>query len=300
MQNPTHIIVMEPRCFGGNEETALNNYFQKSVGTSDQLRNQAELEHRVFVERLSNAQLELTVLHDDKKLGNADAIFLNNWFCILPDKTLILFPMWAVSRRKEVRDDIVKRLQSEFSILRILDYQDCANLGEFCEGTGSIIFDFEKKIAFAAISARTSVKLFERICRDIGYVPISFEANDARGNEIYHTNVLLAIGENTVVVCSEAIVNPIERSMVMQYLNHSDKVIVDISFGQLDCFCGNVFEVTSKNKEAVLCMSETAYTGFTIEQRATLMARTSLIHVDIPSIERAGGGSVRCMMAAGY
>jgi hypothetical protein len=300
MQNPAHLLVLEPACFGGNSETAVNNHFQKTIGTSDKIQSKALDEHQVYVAGLQSAGIQVTVLKDDLSLKNTDAVFLNNWFCILPNKTLILFPMWAKSRRNEIREDLVAQLQREFQVVRTLDYRYLVDDNLFCEGTGSIIFDHEKKYAFAAISPRTSPAALEKICSDIGYTAISFEANDLRGQEIYHTNVLLAIGKHVVVICADAIVNPIERSMVLKYLSHSGKLMISISLQQMEQFCGNVFEVDSNSGATYLCMSSTAFNGFTKEQISLMGQRAKLFHTPIPVIEQAGGGSVRCMMAAAY
>jgi hypothetical protein len=300
MQNPTKILILAPQCFGGNEETAENNYFQKAHGNYATVRENAKNEHVEFELKLKSNGISYLRLEDDPKLNNTDAVFLNNWFCVLPDSRMVVFPMWATSRRTEIREDLIYCITSEFGITEMLDYRSFAANGQFCEGTGSIIFDHERRLAFAAISPRTSVELFERICEDIEYTPVSFEANDMRGNEIYHTNVLLSIGKNIVVVCSDAIVNPVERSMVLHYLNHSNKLLIDISLQQLERFCGNVFEVDNHHGDSLLCMSSTAYDGFSIAQRQEMETVAKILPVSIPTIEQYGGGSVRCMMAAGY
>ena len=291
---------MPPLHFGCNITTAENNHFQEKIENSKHLEQKAAKEHELFRELLQAFEIRTFTLQDDEYVSNSDAIFLNNWFSIMPDKKLVIYPMWAKNRRTEVREEVIEFIKDRSSIHKVLDYTSYSDSNQFCEGTGSIIFDFEQKKAYACISERTNVPLFEKICADLGFTPISFLAEDLRGNAIYHTNVMLSIGENVVVICAESIIDTIERHIVLKNLQNTNRLIIDISFEQMNQFCGNVFEITNKQGESVLCMSSTAKNAFTHEQLEKIQKRCKIMAVPIPTIEKAGGGSVRCMIAANY
>jgi hypothetical protein len=300
MQNPKSIYVMPPRHFGCNTITAENNYFQEKIENTRHLEQKAAQEHELFRELLQAFEIRTFTLSDDDEIINSDAVFLNNWFSVMPNKTLVIYPMWAKNRRTEVRADVIDFIKERSGIEKVLDYTTFLDSNQYCEGTGSIIFDFEHKKAYACISDRTDVQLFEKICVDLGFTPISFLAEDINGNRIYHTNVMLSIGENIIVVCSDAIADALERHIVMQHLETTNRLIIDISFDQMNHFGGNVFEVTNKQGEPVLCMSSSAKSAFTDEQLELIQTRCKIMAAPIPNIEKAGGGSVRCMIAANY
>lgn len=300
MHNPNKLVLLAPTCFQYNEETARNNYFQKNDLSNEEVSEKAQLEHAKMVEKLENNHLEVLVLKDDDQLKNPDAIFLNNWFSLMPDSTLVIYPMWAENRRREVRPSIIQRLNETFSITNILDFSSFAEKSQFCEGTGSIVFDHSNKKAFACISPRTDVVLFEQICNSLNYQPISFLAEDTLGRAIYHTNVMLSIGAQVIVFCSEAVANPLERKLLMQQLQQTGRLVINISFAQMNQFCGNVLEVVNKFDEHFLLMSKTAYAAFDEAQLLAIQEKVSILFFAIPTIEHHGGGSVRCTIAGGY
>lgn len=300
MQNPTSIYILSPRHFGCNTITAENNYFQEKIENSKHLEQLGANEHYLFRELLQAFEIQTYTLQDAEDMTHSDAVFLNNWFSIMPDKTLVIFPMWAKNRRTEVREETINFIKDRSEITNVLNYTSYLDSNQYCEGTGSIVFDFDYKKAYACISDRTDVRLFEKICSDLGYTPISFLAEDQNGNPIYHTNVMLSIGENVIIICSESIIDSIERQMILTSLKQSNRLIIDISFHQLNKFAGNVIEVSNKQGEAVLCMSSTAKNAFTADQLEKIQAHCKIMAVPIPTIEKAGGGSVRCMIAANY
>ena len=300
MQNPNKLVLLTPKCFQFNEETANNNFFQKNKSDSDQIANKAALEHAKMVETLKDSGIEVLLLTDDEQLNNPDAIFLNNWFSIAPDNTLIIYPMWAENRRREVRLEAIETIKTSFEITKTIDFSPKVDNGLFCEGTGSIVFDDLTKKAFACISPRTNIELFEEICKTLNYQPISFLAEDAMGREIYHTNVMLSIGKYVIVVCADSISNNIERKLVLQQLHQTNRLVVEISLAQMNQYCGNVIEVTNLDGEHFLLMSETAYQAYTPKQIAEISAQVKILSFAIPTIETYGGGSVRCTIAGGF
>jgi hypothetical protein len=300
MQNPSSIYILSPLHFGCNTITAENNHFQEKIENSKHLEQMGANEHYLFREVLQAFDIQTYTLQDDEFVSNSDAVFLNNWFSIMPDKTLVIYPMWAKNRRTEVRQETINFIKDRSGITKVLNYTSYLDSNQYCEGTGSIVFDFEYKKAYACISDRTDVKLFEKICRDLGYTPISFLAEDQKGNPIYHTNVMLSIGENVIIICSESFVDSIECQMILSSLKQSNRLIIDITFNQMNQFAGNVFEVNNKQGEAVLCMSTAAKNAFTADQLEKIQTRCKIMAVPIPTIEKAGGGSVRCMIAANY
>lgn len=297
MQNPNTCILLPPNHFSANEETAVNNHFQVNNDETINLNELALLEHNQLVEKLKSNDITYFLLKDKKDIKNPDALFLNNWFSITTEEKLVIYPMWAKNRRSEIQSSYIDTLIAKFKLKECIDFSDRVNENQFCEGTGSIIFDHEQKKSFACISARTSVELFEYISKELGYTPISFEAIDLNGNPIYHTNVMLSIGENIVVICSEAIINPVERIMVKKALAHKNRLIIDITLNQVKHFCGNVLEVNSKNGIPYLLMSKNAFDNFTSEQKATIEERCTIIYSDLTTIENYGGGSMRCLIA---
>lgn len=296
-QNPSSIIIMQPSSFGFNSDTASDNVFQNN----ERIPNAQELalkEHAEFLRRLNELNIEVLVLKDSRTPVKPDAIFLNNWFALLPNKQLFIFPMQNESRKIEVTEEHIQHLKNHFTIENTIDLRN--EIGLFLEGTGSLIFDFPSKQVFASISQRTSPALLTEFEKQSGYSVIAFDAEDLNGNSIYHTNVLLSIGANIIVVCYDAISNGIEKAVVKQKLESLGRTIIDISFQQLKNFCANVFEVNDREGSPVLCMSETAFKNFTKKQIETISRKVKILQTPIPTIETLGGGSLRCMIAGAY
>lgn len=298
-QNPNLIYVLPPKNFGFNGETAADNYFQKKGESKSNLSILAANEHAEFCQKLTEFDVEFHALTDSADIVLPDALFLNNWFSVTKDHRLVLYPMLAKSRRSEVRQELIHEIKEKSEISELLDYRDFINQDMYCEGTGSLIFDHENKLAFVCVSKRSTPKLCEIICKDLGYKLVTFEALDLNGRQIYHTNVMLSIGENVAVICFEAIEDPLEKAFVRKYLQKSNRIILEISLKQMQNFCGNVFEVNDKKGIPVLLMSESAYINFEEKQINSINQRVKVLKVAIPTIEKYGGGGVRCMVAAG-
>ena len=299
MQNPINLLVLAPKHFAYNSETAINNYFQNNEMQPTNIGQKAKQEHQALIQLLKDENIDYSVLEDLDHVKNPDAVFLNNWFSVQPDNSLVIYPMWAENRRSEVHPYQIEQLKNYVQPSKIIDFSDAYKHKEYCEGTGSIIFDHEEKMIFASISERTTPSLLAKISDELGYDYFSFKAADQNGNAIYHTNVLLSIGKHIVVLCGDAIENPIERKMLEKALTKNEKTAINISFQQMNKFCANVLEVNDRKGNPVLLMSETAFLHFTEEQKEMLRKKVRIAYCSIPTIEYFGGGSLRCMLARG-
>lgn len=286
--------MVRPANFGFNPETAASNKFQKSAAFEN-TQNLALAEFDLMVSTLRKKSIEVLVFDDTEEPSKPDAIFPNNWISFHPNGVSVLYPMEAENRRIERSMEVFEMLP-DYSVQKLIDITHFENNNQFLEGTGSIIFDHNNKNAYCAISSRSDVEAFEYICQQLGFKSISFEAHDLNGHAIYHTNVLLSIGENIIVFCSAAISDPIERAMVLQQLRSTNKILVDISFHQMNQFAANCLEVNDKIGTPKLIMSQTAFQSFTPTQLASISEKLEIIAVSIPTIEQIGGGSARCMM----
>lgn len=296
--NPEAVIMVRPRHFGYNPETADSNAFQKNVSIDD-ASDLAREEFNQMVALLRENGVEVLVFKDPDDPVCTDAVFPNNWFAIFPSGTVVLFPMMVESRRKEVNLKMIDELRKKYGLGDVLDYTARADQDVYLEGTGSIIFDHDQRLAYACVSPRTNVSLLSELCREIDYRPISFEATDSKGQQIYHTNVLMSVGEKRVIICLDAIESTIERSMLREQISNSGKEILDISFGQLAAFAGNALQVKAHDGSRWV-LSRTAWDSLRDQQRQTLQSDGGVCIVDIPTIEQLGGGSARCMMAGLY
>lgn len=299
MQNPNKLLLLKPNFFGFNEETAANNFFQKKSLASSPVALKAIDEHQQLTLLLKDNNIDHSVIEDSKEIKNPDAVFLNNWFSIQPDSSMVLYPMWAKNRRAEINEKQIEQIIKISNPAKIHDFSGEVLNNKYCEGTGSLIFDHEANIVYASISDRTSASLVTEISTKLGYTDVTFLASDQKGNDIYHTNVLLSIGKNIVILCSEAIENPIERNMLKTMLKKENKLFIDINFKQMNNFCANVLEVNDKNGSPILLMSKTAEQHFNEDQLEEIKTRVKIASCAIPTIEQIGGGSLRCMLARG-
>lgn len=290
--------MVRPLHFGFNPETAASNAFQKNSAVTE-AQNLALAEFDTMVAQLKNKGITVIVADDQEKVICPDAIFPNNWFCMLPNGQHILFPMLASNRRKEINPQVATLLQEKTKLQATIDLSQKAENNQFLEGTGSIVFDHENRLAYACESPRTDLKLLEELCKQIGYQAITFLATDAAGKAIYHTNVLMAIGENVAILCTESIADVLERSMLVAKLKQTGKTCIDIRFNQMNSFAGNAFEVKSTNGN-IWILSNTAWNSLTEKQQQQLGGKDKVCVVNIPTIEKIGGGSARCMMAGWF
>jgi hypothetical protein len=295
---PDGILMVRPLHFGFNPETAASNAFQQQTIIND-AQQLALAEFDEMVKLLQNRGVEIIVAPDQPEVICPDAVFPNNWFCVMPDGKYILFPMMAESRRKEINPEVKSILSQKINLKETIDLSVKTADNQFLEGTGSIVFDHQFKLAYACESPRTNLKLLEELCRKIGYRAITFLATDATGKAIYHTNVLMAVGEKVVILCSESVEDLLERAMLKESIRQTGKTLLDICFSQMNSFAGNAFEVKSKNGNLWI-LSITAWDVLSADQKLLLGGEESVCAVSIPTIEKLGGGSARCMMAGWF
>lgn len=286
--------MIRPANFGFNFETAKTNFFQNNR-TTELSGTAAQMEFDEMVQKLQQANIDVKVF-DDVRNDLPDSVFSNNWMANFPSGNLTVFPMCTPNRRAEIRQDILDWIKKETASTTQIDLTSSVNKSQFLEGTGSIVFDHENKIAYACESPRTNVAVFEAYCNQIGYSPISFQSFDLSGNLIYHTNVMMTIGKGFALVCLDSIQNLIERAMLQNKLAETGHRLIQISFHQMNQFAGNCIEVLNTKSERFLLMSQTAFNSLNENQKLQINQFAQILSFDIPTIERIGGGSVRCMV----
>ncbi len=299
-QTTSHILMVRPAHFTFNEETAASNAFQSRDGkmSADEMRQRAMSEFDAFVNRLRAAGVDVIVAEDSSSPAKPDAVFPNNWVSFHQEGTIVTYPMFAPVRRLERREAVIDAVVKEgFVSGRRIHLEENEADNRFLEGTGSIIFDHPNRLAYACLSPRTDAALLEKLCREIGYEKVVFHAVDAKGQDIYHTNVMMALGETFVVICLDSVRDPAERRMLEEKFSATGKEIVDITLAQMNAFAGNMLQVSNRAGETILVMSSQAYNALTTSQIKTLEKHTKLLHSPLETIETYGGGSARCMMA---
>lgn len=288
--------MMRPTYFKFNPQTAGSNKFQKEITIPFNASKTVQHEFDAAVNTLIKNDIDVMVC-EDAESQSPDAIFVNNWIVQLPEGSLSIFPLLAPNRRKEVRMSVIEKIKQRTLATQLLDVREIAETNQFLEGTGSIVFDHFSKTAFACESERTNIALFERYCKQVGYTPFSFESVDLNGFPIYHTNVMLSIASAYAVINLNSIENQLEKSFCKAKLERLGKEIIAITYQQMAKFAGNVFEVQNKKGHSHLIMSATAYKNFLPDQLKQIEQFSSIVQVDIPIIEKIGGGSIRCMLA---
>lgn len=297
MQSTSTIAMVRPAAFSFNEETAVNNFFQDASQKNNLLLQQSALkEFDAMVAMLQKNNIEVIVLNDTAVPAKPDAVFPNNWFSCRNGE-ITIFSMFAKSRRQEKRAELVEEIKSKTGITKINDWSCYENEDQFLEGTGSMVFDHENCMAYACISSRTNENMFTKYAGQMNYKPISFIASDEAGNEIYHTNVLMCIGSGYAIICTDAIKKKTEKEKVIGELKKTGHEIINISFKQMSSFAGNMLQLLSKDGKQHLLMSKTAQDSLLPEQINNLEKFSTLITPDVSDIEKASGGSVRCMVA---
>ena len=296
------ILMIEPIAFGFNDQTAANNYFQQKGNASDaDLQHQALAEFNRMVNQLRAKGIEVLVVKDTPEPHTPDSIFPNNWISFHEGGQVILYPMFAPNRRSERRDDILRILEGHGLVINNLsDFSFWENQDLYLEGTGSMIFDRVHQIAYAALSDRTDKSVFLQFCETFGFAPVYFFACQTVGGKrlpIYHTNVMLSVADGYAVVCTDSIDNIDERQTLIESLEKCEKEIISISEEQMHAFAGNMLQLQNKEGEKFLVMSQAAFDSLTEQQIKRMELYNELIVISIPTIEKTGGGSVRCMMA---
>jgi len=299
MQITDTILMVRPAAFGANEETAATNFFQ-STGTKTDPRSiqQGALnEFDNMVELLRQHEINVLEIDDTPTPLKPSAIFPNNWLSTSPEGIVSVFPMYAANRRPEKRDDILKILAEKFMVKDLQDWSEFEVEGKFLEGTGSMVIDHENKVIYTCYSPRTDVSVLEKFANVNNYRAIVFLAIDQNGHPVYHTNVMMTLGEDFAILCEEAIEEEWELIAVRQLLESSGHEVIRITKEQMHSFAGNMLQVKNNKGEKFLVMSQTAFDSLTEEQKEELSARSELLPIPIPVIEQTEGGSVRCMMA---
>ena len=299
MQITDTVLMIEPAAFGFNAETAQNNYFQINSENAE-TQTKALQEFKNFVEKLRSKGINVITVKDTLEPHTPDSIFPNNWISMHSDGKVVLYPMCAVNRRWERRSDILEMLQEKFQVKEIVDLSASENEGNFLEGTGSMIFDHDYKIAYGSVSLRLDEKLFRDFCKKFGFTPVVFHSYQTANNErlpIYHTNVMMCVADKFVVICLDCIDDETERVNVVNAIVNSGKEIVEISENQMQQFAGNMLQIQNSEGKKFLVMSQSAYQSLTEEQISTIEKYSEIIYSDLETIETNGGGSARCMLA---
>ena len=294
--------MIRPVAFRLNEETAVNNHFQKEIKQSPEvITKAAQKEFDELVGKLSAVNIQVTVIDDILEKNTPDSIFPNNWISFHKNGVIVLYPMFAKNRRRERRMDIIDKLRSEgLEIAKIIDYTAAEADNLFLEGTGSLLLDRVNKKAYCALSVRADEVLIKQFCKDFDYKPVLFVANQTVNNErkaIYHTNVMMALGETFAVICLDSIDNKKQCEEVIQSLKSDKKEIIEITEEQMHSFAGNMLQVKGSDEKRHLIMSQQAYNSLTAEQIKRIENHCSILSSDLTTIETLGGGSARCMIA---
>lgn len=303
LQTTNTILMIRPIGFRMNEQTAVNNYYQKVLDNllPASVNKKAQEEFDAYAEKLRSHGINVVVVSDTKEFDTPDSIFPNNWISFHQDGTVGLYPMFAENRRLERREDVLETLESEgFLIENIVDYTSAEEEDVFLEGTGSLLLDRVHRKAYCALSPRADEDLFIEFCEDFEYTPVVFTANqtvDGKREAIYHTNVMMCLAETFAVICLDSIDDKKERKNVIKHLKQDGKQVIDISEDQVNNFAGNMLQVRGSNDQRFLVMSQAAYDSLTKQQIAEIEKHCPIISSSLDTIEACGGGSARCMMA---
>jgi hypothetical protein len=290
------ILMVRPYQFYFNQQTASNNFFQSNINIEN-ANGLAIAEFDTMVEKLRAHQILVKVVQDTQNPSTPDSIFPNNWISTHADGTLCLYPMFAENRRAERKLSVIEFLHSNFTIKDVLDLTHFEKQGKFLEGTGSMVLDHQNKIAYGCLSERLDKEAFISWCDKMQFKPIAFKAVDDKVQPIYHTNVMMCMANQFVVICLESIPNKQEKQMLLDSFVQTHKEVIEISQDQLNHFVGNMLQVFDTAEKPHLIMSEQAHSSLNAAQLKCLEKYNPLIPIAIPTIEALGGGSTRCMMA---
>lgn len=295
VQAPSHVVMVRPHRFSVNASTAGDNAFQQP-GVPDGARaaRGAYDDTTRLAEALRDEGVAVS-LYEDTSAETPDSVFPNNWFTTHPDGRILLCPMYAPNRRRERRHDVIEQLQQNCGATEVLDWTAAEDYGQFLEGTGAVVIDHEQQVAYGCRSQRLTAGLFTRFCREFGLTPVLFDALDSSGRSVYHTNVMMSVGETVAVVGSSLIPDPVERENVLERLRASGRLVVELTEDQIRAFAANVMQLRGDHGP-VVAMSTTAEAALRADQREAILSRSRILSVDVSTVE-ASGGSVRCMLA---
>ncbi len=297
------ILMIRPVHFRMNEQTAVNNYYQKEIDgvSQEKLLKSAQQEFDAFVSKLEAVGIHVVVVEDSKETDTPDAHFPNNWISFHNNGKVAMYPMFAENRRTERREDILDVLESKgFTITDVIDYSSAEDENLFLEGTGSLILDRVHRKAYCALSPRADEELLIEFCEDFEYTPVIFTANQTLHGErlpIYHTNVMMCIGEAFSVICLDSIDDKKERKNVLKHLKQDGKEVIAITEKQVTHFAGNMLQLRGSNNTSYLVMSKAAHLSLTKQQINQIEKHATILSSSLDIIEECGGGSARCMMA---
>jgi hypothetical protein len=292
--------MIRPVRFESNPMTAESNRFQGKSGKSPDAQNvAAQAEFGQLAAVLRAADIDVIVIDDTPEPHTPDSVFPNNWVSFHGDGRVVLYPMEAENRRTERRSDVVEMLDAEpgYAVSEIVDLSGHEESGHFLEGTGSMVLDRVNRIAYACLSSRTQLDPLGDFAQRMDYEVITFDAVDRDSVPIYHTNVLMNVGEEIAVIGDVAIADEAQRMAVLQSLRDTGHDIVSLSYDQLDAFAGNMLELRARNGSRVLAMSQQAFDSLTASQLERLQENGQVVSAAINTIEASAGGSVRCMLA---
>ena len=299
-QLSSNLLMIRPCHFFSNPQTAESNKFQgRSYLSNNELQEAAVNEFDMLVSKLRDADMNVFVFEDTPDPVTPDSVFPNNWVSFHNDGMVVLYPMEAENRRLERRLDIIETLKEEhgFDVKKIIDMSYLEDKQEYLEGTGSMILDHVNKISYACLSSRTHKKALLDFSKKMGFSPIPFCAKDASGSNVYHTNVIMSLGEKIAVLCEDAIPIDSEKKQVKDSIQRTGHEIINISLDQMKSFAGNVLEVVSSSNEHLMLMSERAEKSLSKKQKSTIEKYCRIVSSPIQNIEDSAGGSVRCMIA---
>lgn len=297
VQAAAAIWMIRPAFFGNNKETASSNSFQKSLDVDDEAIHHAGIEEfERMLSGLTETGIRVIASTSNDPLA-PDAIFPNNWISFHEEGTIVIYSMLTPNRRRERDLKLLEEIEKQFVVKQIHDLSEFENEGKFLEGTGSMVLDHTNKIAYAAYSPRTDKEVFQRFCALMNYTPIGFHTRSKDGSPLYHTNVMMHIGETYVVICPTLISDSHERELVLNSLKQSGRLVIEIDQEEMNQFAGNMLQVKNSDGDLITIISANAFDALDDDRLHALMENTNLFPVPIPVIEAIGGGSVRCMMA---
>lgn len=296
--------MIRPVSFNYNVQTAVNNHYQNANNfnnNSNQINLRAQAEFDNFVLKLRSFGVEVIVFQDDDKFDTPDSVFPNNWISFHSNGDIALYPMFAENRRNERREDVVKYIEkNNYFIRNVIDYSSAEESNIFLEGTGSVVLDRLNRKAYCAISERSNEDLLIEFCEDFEYIPVIFNAFQSVKQSrklIYHTNVMMCVADNFVIICLDCIDDKKERNNVIKHLKEDGKEIIEISENQVNSFAGNMLQILDRNNDSLLIMSESAHKVLTSVQKHIINKYAKIVFSSLNTIETYGGGSARCMMA---
>lgn len=297
LQLTSHILMVQPVKFGYNKATAFSNAFQNRSFLNVNVQEKALMEFRHFSSLLQQEGIDVLIVEDTPEPHTPDSIFPNNWITTHDDGTIYLYPMETPNRRSERREDLIHLLKKQFLVTQVKDLSYMEAHGHYLEGTGSMVFDRVNRISYACLSPRTHQDALHEFSSLSGYKPVSFHALGPEGKAVYHTNVMMYVGEAFAVVCLQAIPDREEVEILIRSLKSTGKEIIEISTHQMSCFAGNLIQLISRQGEKLLVLSRRAFDSLNHEQKVSLEKHGRMVTPSLQMIEDCGGGSARCMIA---